>query len=199
MNFLGHLYLSDDDAGFMVGSLLPDLHRGPLPTRLHPRVLQGVDRHRLVDVCTDTHPAFAASRERIRSIGGRFSGVLVDIFYDHVLSVRWQDLHPQPLSHFIARAYRMLLARPQLIPPRIQPIIAVMASQNWLGSYGTLDGIALTLERVSRRLRRRLGRPVDLVPAVQALRQHFDSLADDFNSVLADVSTRVRVSAESSR
>ncbi|MEL7089393.1 MAG: ACP phosphodiesterase [Planctomycetota bacterium] len=181
MNYLAHLYLADDDAGSRLGNLLPDLHRGRLPDGLSPAVAAGVDRHRRVDAYTDRHPVFERSRARLRPRHGRYSGVLVDVLYDHALAAQWPDYHPQPLPTFIAESYARMNRYPGLIPPRPRAIIRVMSEQDWLGTYATLDGITLTLRRMSARLRERFNREVDLASAVDDLRAQYDDFLADFN------------------
>ncbi|MEM7626195.1 MAG: ACP phosphodiesterase [Planctomycetota bacterium] len=191
LNFLAHLFLADEDAGSRVGNLLPDLHRGRLPEGLSPAVMAGVERHRRVDVFTDHHPVFERSRARLRPRHGRYSGVIVDVLYDHALTVRWADYHPQPLSTFIAESYELMKNYPGLIPPRVRAIIHIMSEQDWLGSYVTVDGIALTLRRLSARLRERFNREVDLATAVEELRDQYDGFLADFDAFFPELIAHV--------
>ena len=39
--------------------------------------------HRKLDSFTDSHPVFLRSRGRISDMNRRYSGVLIDMFYDH--------------------------------------------------------------------------------------------------------------------
>lgn len=195
MNYLAHLFLADDNGASMIGNLLPDLHRGRLPADLDPIVLQGVVRHRRVDVFTDTHPVFERSRARLRPRHGRYSGVLVDVIYDHVLAVHWLEYHPEPVDQFIARAYRQMLERAELMPPRMRAIMAVMVEQDWLSTYATLDGIAVTLGRMSARLRERFNRRVDLASAVVELREQYAGFEADFAAFFPDLMAHVGVAS----
>ncbi|MEM9916127.1 MAG: ACP phosphodiesterase [Planctomycetota bacterium] len=193
MNYLAHLYLADASPASLIGNLLPDLHRGRLPADLDPVVLEGVMRHRRVDAFTDSHPLFERSRARLRPRHGRYSGVLVDVIYDHVLSVHWAEYHPQPLSDFIADAYRQMLAEADLMPPRMRAIMTMMAGEDWLSTYGSVEGIAHTLKRMSARLRERFGREVDLASALTELRAQYDGFAEDFAGFFPDLMVYVGV------
>ncbi|MBB6430714.1 acyl carrier protein phosphodiesterase [Algisphaera agarilytica] len=193
MNFLAHLYLADDSPASMIGNLLPDLYRGRLPDDLDPVVLRGVKRHRQVDVLTDSHPLFERSRARLRSKHGRYSGILVDVFYDHVLSVRWAEYHSEPLPDFIARAYEQILSEAHLMPPEMRAIMTMMAHEDWLSNYATVDGIAHTLRRMSARLRERFNREVDLASAAVDLREQYDGFAQDFTGFFPELMAGVGV------
>lgn len=182
MNFLAHLYLSSDEPEALAGSLLPDLTRGPLPANLSP-VLEGACRlHRLIDSFTDTHPIVAASKERIRHRHGRFSGILIDIFYDHYLARDWHRYHAQSLPDFTRNVYDALLAQTHHLPAGMDQAVVRMAQQDWLCSYASTQGIRLTLERMSRRFTQRFDRPINLAPAADELQQLDRELGADFHA-----------------
>jgi len=177
----------------MVGNLLPDLHRGRLPEDLAPAVLEGVYRHRRVDVFTDTHPVFERTRARLRPRHGRYAGVIVDVLYDHLLAAQWAEYHTEPLPEFIARAYHGMVNYDGPTPTRVQKVIAMMAEQDWLGTYATVEGIAHTLRRMSAYLRERFDREVDLASAVDELREQYDGFLDDFSHFFPDLIAYVGV------
>jgi len=187
VNYLAHLYLADDSPASLIGNLLPDLHRGRLPADLDPVVFEGVQRHRRVDVFTDSHPVFEKSCARLRPNHGRYAGVLVDVIYDHVLSVYWATYHAEPRPEFISRVYRQMLSRSELMPPRMQAIMGMMAHEDWLNTYATVDGIAHTLRRMSARLRERFDREVNLASAANELREQYDGFAEDFAAFFPDL------------
>ncbi|MEM1109843.1 MAG: ACP phosphodiesterase [Planctomycetota bacterium] len=187
MNYLAHLVLADDNPASMIGNLLPDLHRGKLPADLDPVVLEGVHRHRRVDAFTDAHPVFERSRERLRPSHGRYAGVTVDVLYDYTLSKQWAAYHAEPRPEFIARAYRQMGEYDRLMPPRMRAIMAMMIREDWLNNYVTVDGIALTLRRMSARLRERFNRDVDLASAVNVLVEQHDGFSQDFAEFFPDL------------
>ncbi|MFW6033399.1 MAG: ACP phosphodiesterase [Phycisphaeraceae bacterium] len=180
MNFLAHLYLADDTPASRVGNLMPDLVRGRLPADLPAEVMEGVRRHRRIDAFTDTHPLFARSRDRLRPRHGRFAGILVDIFYDHLLAADWASWHPRTLPAFSAEVYDSFAGAGHLMPERMRRIVERIADQDRLGSYARVSGIEDVLVRMSRRLTERFRRPVHLERAMDELRAHRDELAGDF-------------------
>lgn len=182
MNFLAHLYLSSDEPQALAGSLLPDLSRGPLPADLPPTVAAACRLHRLIDAFTDTHPIVAQSKQRIRARHGRFSGILIDIFYDHYLARDWHRFSHQPLPVFTRSAYDALLSQSHQLPATMHQPLARMVQQDWLCNYATIEGIRVTLERMSRRFTQRFERPIDLAPASEELRVLDRELSADFHA-----------------
>jgi acyl carrier protein phosphodiesterase len=96
----------------------------------------------------------------------RYSPVLVDIFFDHILSANWPRYCPVPRSQFIGTAYAALRGHHHLLPPRAQYATSALLADDWLSTYASLDGIALSLSRLSTRLQH----GVELAPATEDLR-----------------------------
>lgn len=172
MNFLAHLVLAPDSAEGMVGALMPDLVRGPLPRDLSAGVLAAAREHQLIDRVTDAHRSFLAVRDRLRPELGRFAGIVADVLFDHALAARWEDYQPvadEPLPGYARRVGGVLTGHRHLMPERMQYATQLMTEQGWLGGYATAEGIGLTLERMSRRFSQRLGIEVQLAPAADLL------------------------------
>ena len=204
MNFLAHLYLADPavsphPAGIasplaLAGNLMPDLVRGRLPSDLPAQVTAGIFRHRRVDHWTDTHPAFAATRDRLKPTQGRFAGIVADVVYDQVLAHHWPDFHTTPLPDFIAETYARL-TQPQaqdIMPPRMRGAITLMVAQDWLGRYRTDEGLRATFHQMSQRFSQRFGREINLETAVDNFAIHRADITDDFHHLFPDLVRRCR-------
>ncbi|MEI9895635.1 MAG: hypothetical protein WDN28_17535 [Chthoniobacter sp.] len=61
MNWLAHLYLSEPNAAFRLGNLLPDLASATALAGLPGEFQAGIQRHRRIDAFTDRHPVFRRS------------------------------------------------------------------------------------------------------------------------------------------
>jgi acyl carrier protein phosphodiesterase len=85
MNYLGHLFLSGDDPLVIVGNFMADAVKGGRLEGFPEKVVKGIRLHRAIDGFTDSHPAQRAGRERVRAYAGRYSGVVMDMFFDHLL------------------------------------------------------------------------------------------------------------------
>jgi acyl carrier protein phosphodiesterase len=125
-----------------------------LPACLPPDLARGVALHRAIDSHAETHPAFRRSRARVSPARRRYAGVLVDIFYDHLLARDWAALHPQPFADYRHAVYGAVAARVADLPEHSHYALRLMAAEDWFHGYARLDGIADVLARMSRRARR---------------------------------------------
>lgn len=176
MNWLAHVLLSEPTPGFRIGNLLPDL-LGAAELAELPQVFQrGIACHRCIDGFTDQHPVVRSSVRRVSPKYRRFAPILTDLFYDHFLSVKWQEHCPQPLEEFLREIYASFDSQRDHLPPPVLGHLNRMREENWLGSYRDIAGIRLTLERISRRFRR----PIALGEAVGELEANYAELSADF-------------------
>jgi acyl carrier protein phosphodiesterase len=170
MNLLAHALLSPPHApaGVLVGNLTADWVKGKARHELPEDLRVGVTLHRRIDAFTDTHPLVDTCAALLEPNWGRYAPVLVDIFFDHVLSAEWHQYADEPRGPFIARTYAALRAHLHLLPPRAQYGANALLADDWFTCYATLDGIALSLSRLSKRL----DHGVELAPAVRDFAAH---------------------------
>jgi acyl carrier protein phosphodiesterase len=154
MNFLAHALLAGDDPALVVGGVVGDWIKGPLPGCLPPDLARGVALHRAIDSHAETHPAFRRSRARVSPARRRYAGVLVDIFYDHLLARDWDALHHRPFAEFRLGVYSAVAARHVDLPEGSHFALKLMGAEDWFDSYARIEGIADVLQRMSRRARR---------------------------------------------
>ena len=153
MNFLAHLHLAEPTPESRLGNLLGDFVRGyPWDERYSPAVWLGIVEHRSVDAFTDAHPSWQKSRDLLPGSMRRFAGIVIDIFYDYFLHRHWDVFSPeQSLDSFIDEVHGQLEQAMSIAPPEAVKAIESMISQKWLYEYASVEGIDLTLRRVSHR------------------------------------------------
>lgn len=155
MNFLAHALLAGDDAPDRIGGLLGDFVKGPLPAGLPPDLAAGVALHRAIDSFADRHPAFIASRARISPLRRRVGGVLVDLFYDHLLARDWVDYGAGTLEGYTAQLYAALDDFAAVLPEPARDVAVRMRAYDWLTSYRRVDAVGEAIDRMAvYRLRR---------------------------------------------
>lgn len=154
MNFLFHMLLSGDDEQLLVGNFMGDFVKGPLQQGHFPeKVRQGVELHRRIDSYAERHPLFRRSRGRIDPGYGLYRGILVDMFYDYLLVNDWKIWSDEPFATFLRRTRRAVESHQHVIPAAMLPLLPVIFDE-LLPSYGTVEGIARALARLSRRVGR---------------------------------------------
>ncbi len=182
MNFLAHALLAGDSPALIVGGVVGDWIKGTLPGALPPDLAKGVALHRAIDEHAETHPAFCRSRARVSPQRRRYAGVLVDVFYDHLLAKHWADLHHRPLDEYCSEVYRHIQDRLYDLPSSSHTGLNMMAQQDWLTSYAHIDEVADVLARMSRRARQ----PNPLVNGEQELLADVEGFTADFYEWLDD-------------
>jgi len=187
MNFLAHALLAENTPALMVGGVIGDWIKGPLPGCLPPDLAQGVALHRAIDGFVETHPAFRRSRARVSNERRRYAGVLVDIFYDHLLARDWARHHPVMLATYCQMVYRQIAARIDDLPESAGFAMRLMAAEDWLHSYAEMDGIADVLRRMALRAKR----PNPLAGGEVEFLADSSGFAADFEWLLSDASVFV--------
>ncbi len=182
LNFLAHALLAGDSPALIVGGVAGDWIKGYLPGVLPDDLAKGVVLHRAIDSYAELHPAFQRSRSRVSVDRRRYSGVLVDVFYDHLLAQNWTQIHPQPLKEYCEAVYRSIEDRLGDLPISSHPALILMAKEDWLTSYAKIEGIADVLARMSRRARQ----PNPLANGEQEFLADVGGFTGDFHEWLDD-------------
>lgn len=111
----------------------------------------GVLLHREIDSFTDHHPTVKQSKNRLKAKYRHYSGVIVDVFYDHFLAQNFVQFCSTPLAEFVQRQYELLERNIQLLPPKAQHMLPYMINGNWLLNYKEEAGVQRSLKGMSRR------------------------------------------------
>lgn len=154
MNYLAHFQLAWPDDEMVVGALEGDYLKGPLKGHLPVGIEQGVRLHRAIDAFTDQHPQMAALRRHFPLEIRRYSGILIDLSFDHYLSKHWSTYSALPLEAFNANVYRSLQAHQHHLGLNAQRMLSRMLQHDLLGIYGQWGTIGATAARIGERFRR---------------------------------------------
>lgn len=187
MNYLAHIYLAEDSDESVIGNLLGDFVKGPVGKEYAPGIAKGIITHRKVDVFTDSHEKFLASKKLISPERRRFSGVIIDLTFDHFLAKNWSEYSSSELPVFIKETYELLTRHRSMLPDKLQAFLPRMIDEDWLGSYRELEGIGETMNRISRRLNRRFRRENTLAGAVEEVESNYAELEKNFSSFFPEV------------
>lgn len=181
MNFLAHFHLAWPDEGLIAGALEGDYFKGPLRGQLPAPLERGVKLHRAIDAHTDNHPLILQLRRELPADLRRYAGILIDLSFDHYLSLHWSNFSSVPLQDFSREVYRILLAHDAILSEGSRRMLARLVEHDVLTRYRQWDTVVATAARIGERFQRRnpsLGNPLhdldrELAPARAGLERAF--------------------------
>lgn len=195
MNWLAHVFLSEPGIEFRLGNLLADIVRGEELRRMSANFQRGVQKHKQIDAFTDAHPLVKRSRARISPEFRRFSGVLVDVFYDHLLATRWNEYSPIVLDAFTAKFYADIESSNIELPTSARVTLDRIIRHDLLGAYRGVEGVERSLRRLSAYLSSRWQREFILEKGVADLIAQRDGFDADFAEFFPQLLLRTHASA----
>ena len=154
MNLLAHALLAAPDADLMFGSLIGDFVRGRIDPDLPPGVRAGIALHRAIDTYTDAQQDVAAARQLFDAPLRRYAGVLLDIWFDHLLAREWPFHSSEALDDFSRHVRALLDARANLVPERMRRFVAYLNAHDLPAAYRDVSMIGEVFHGVSRRFTR---------------------------------------------
>jgi len=151
MNYLAHTYLSGENDDVKVGNFLGDWVKGSDYQKYSDDIRTGIMMHRNIDSFTDQHPVVHLSASRFKSRYSRYSGIIIDILYDHFLANNWKDFCNIPLRDYVNRLHNVVLNNFAIFPERLQNYLPGFMNERWVERYATLEGIKDVLNTMSKR------------------------------------------------
>jgi len=185
MNFLAHIYLSGNNDLVTIGNFIADGIRGKKYLEFPKDIQTGILLHRQIDTFTDAHKTVRKSTKRLHQNYSHYSGVIVDILYDHFLAKNWINYSDKPLNIYIDDFYDSLQDNFEILPARIQKMMPYMIADNWLLSYATIEGITKVLVGMNRRTKNQS----QMYLAVNELEQFYDEFEDEFTRFFEELIT----------
>lgn len=153
MNYLAHLYLSQDNGLSMAGNLMADFLKHVDLSVQPGAILRGIENHRATDKFTDNHTLVLGLKQHFHTDFRRFVPIMLDVSFDHMLAKHWQMFHPQPLHQFTRHAYAQLAQASHYMPGVMRRRIDGIAKHDWLAAYLEVDAVDKTLQSISKRIR----------------------------------------------
>lgn len=151
MNFLAHMFLTRHDPQLTVGNYVADFIRNRDLVLFPNKVVQGIMLHRHIDHYTDTHPEVLKSTRKLRKRHKKYAPVVIDVFYDYILSQNWDRFSGVPKREFADSIYQTLNEYSHMFPVHLQDITARMIADDFLLQYGKKSGMQKTFNRIGKR------------------------------------------------
>lgn len=151
LNYLAHIFLSGNNLRVQVGNFIGDFVKGSKLDDYPDSIRKGIRLHRLIDSYTDSHEVVVGAKAFIRPAFGRYSGIVLDMYFDYFLAVNIHRYAGHSLRFYATRFYLAALLNYAYLPIRVRSFIFHFISTNRLMQYRTLEGLRFSLEIMSRR------------------------------------------------
>lgn len=176
MNFLAHIYLSGDNELIKIGNFMADGIRGQQYKNFPVDIQKGVLLHRAIDSFTDANNTYRKSKHRLHEKYGHYSGVIMDIIYDHYLAKNWDNYSNIDLDEYANRFYESLRENYNILTDKTKNMMPYMIARNWLKSYATIAGLEMILFQMDHRTKNR----VNMQESVIELQEFYSHFEEEF-------------------
>jgi len=176
MNFLAHIYLSGDDDFVKIGNFMADSIRGSHYLDYPNPIRKGILLHRHIDSFTDAHPIYRKSKHRLHEKYGHYSGVIMDIAYDHFLAKNWDRYSDIPLENYASDFYKFIQSHYDILTDRTKGMLPYMIGRNWLVSYASIAGLEMILFQMDYKTKNR----VHMQEAIAEIQEFYTEFESEF-------------------
>jgi len=155
MNYLAHIYLSGTNDLLKIGNFMADSIKGHDYEKFDSEIKKGILLHRHIDSFTDMHPIYRQSKHRLHEKYSHYSGVIMDILYDHFLAKNWSKFSDEKLENYANDFYQLLQNNYDILTERIKGMMPYMIARNWFVSYATIAGLEMILFQMDYKTKHR--------------------------------------------
>lgn len=145
------MLLSCRNPNYMVGNYLADILTNKELVGLPFEVLEGVRLHRSIDSFTDNHPKVLESLLLIYPSQRKYASVVLDIFYDYLLTKHWDKFSLMSMRLFVDNTYEVLLSHQFLYASKTLDLLNRMINDDFLYSCSNLERLEKTYQRIASR------------------------------------------------
>ncbi len=146
-------------------------------------VKKGILLHRQIDTFTDSHLVYRKSKHRLHEKYGHYSGVIMDILYDHFLAKNWKNYSNEKLEDFASNFYKSLFDNEEILTEKTKNMLPYMYDRNWLVSYATIAGIEMILFQMDYRTKHR----ANMQEAIEELKQFYNEFEAEFTKFFKEI------------
>lgn len=176
MNYLAHIFLSGDNDLLKIGNFMADSIRGNKYLDYPEEIKKGILLHRFIDTFTDAHPIYRKSKHRLHEKYGHYSGVIMDIVYDHYLAKNWSKYSTIELEDYADNFYQLLQDNYDVLTDKIKGMMPYMIARNWIVSYASIAGMEMILFQMDYRTKHR----VNMQEAIVELQEFYEEFEEEF-------------------
>ena len=199
MNWLSHIFLSEQNIDFQMGNYLADPLKAKPWDGASDELKNGMKVHILIDSFADSHLLIKQSKDRLRD-KGLLRSLVVDIVYDYFLSKNWDTFcnigFEEYLEDFYSEASKRLKDIPDNASQRVERIIKYRV----LHKYQSLDDLKIAFKGIDQnRLSPRLLLRDSASSYFDNVCDNVDALEKDFLSFFPELCEKVKANIDISK
>jgi len=196
MNYLAHLYLAKESDELIVGNFIGDFVKGKLRDQYPAPILNGIILHRKIDAFTDAHRIVRQCRRLISIRRRRYAGIILDVLFDHFLTINWNSYSVESLDGFIARVFLSLKKYENIMPHDALRLLPAIKERDWLKKYRDIDDLSRVFVGLSARISKKnplAGSEDELIINYRELEKNFDIFFPELISFSESVKKELNV------
>lgn len=177
MNYLAHSFLSGNESGLLVGNFIADHLQGNHFENIPENIVEGIKMHRSIDTFTDAHPLFKETKRIFYKDFEKYSGILVDIYFDHVLASGFNEFSKNKLQDHCQTVYGVYSNHSDYLPHGSKRFLEYVLTNNIYHAYSEMQGIETVLMHLSHRIKH----GVALQDSVSVFKENEKKVRDNFS------------------
>jgi len=187
VNYLAHAYLSNNQPNLILGNFIADHIRGNNYEHYSPEVINGIKLHRKIDHFTDNHPNFKEAKRFFYDGFEKYSGILIDIYFDHFLAKNFHQHCHQNLSEFTSSVYTIYDGFKDEMPKSSYNFYHYVLQHDIYNAYASIEGIEQVLYHLSHRIKH----GVFLNKSIEQFKRYEEELQLGFNQFIQEIKEHI--------
>lgn len=198
MNWLAHIFISEDNIEFQIGNYLADPLKGKLWVGASDSIAKGMFIHKTIDSYSDSHELFKKSKSRLGT-SGLLRGVVIDLTYDYLLTKHWKKYCKIDINSFLNEFYIQAQKQVPHLPPKAKIPLERMIKYKTLNNYKTLDELQLAFSRLDKRLSPRLANRDTSSSYSKKVKKNINKIEDDFLEFFPSLCNEIKKHLDSTK
>jgi acyl carrier protein phosphodiesterase len=152
MNYLGHLYFSNQNTDLMLNNLYGDFIKGKDLSKYSSEIQKGVKLHRKIDNFIDNHLEIQKLGRILSPELPKVYPIAIDLYFDHFLAKYWNKWNEVELNDFLNQFYMKHDELNDDYSEKFKLFFNKLKKYNWIAYYPTLFGLHKSCNGVSKKI-----------------------------------------------
>lgn len=198
MNWLAHIFLSEQNVDFQMGNYLADPLKGKAWDNASKDLINGIKVHIIIDSYTDSHNIVKKSKSRLRK-DGLLKSIVIDITYDYFLTKNWDKFCNIPFDEFTKNFYIQAEERLDFLPQNARASVEKLIKFNILNKYQKIEHLEKAFGRFDKRLSVKLASRDTASSYFNAVSENVEHLEKDFLVFFSELCKEVKKNVNSEK